>query len=1021
MGEKNKTKKQLAEELAAAHLKIAALEAHIEEIKKHPMFPSLTEQEGLLKTIFENLPLDIFARDKSQKLLLQSRTSVSSQPIGSLIEESTIDEEIRRDWLEINQSVLAGELVEIERAYQIEGKLRHFHVTVAPLYIDGKIEGVVGANIDITERKQLEERLTLGSQIIKKTNNQLKQRVHELSTLNLIAQTVSNATDLQSALEAIAEEIVPLFNAFSTGISLFNADRTTRTIVVLHQPSSPDEYKLVGKTFPIPRDEIYNKLIKQGQAVIVQKAQTNPLTLTNREIIKARNIQELLLVPLKAHGQIIGSINISTNDPLRNFSMQEVQLGETIAGHIAGTIALFQSLEQERRQRQIATSLLEVATTLNRSLDLHTVFSKIFEQLDQVIEHNGGGIFLSDKTNLVLIQGLGPAAAAHIGEKISLSSQNPTARAFNNKTMLVINDGATERYWLQWPEGDRLQSWIGVPLMVDQEAIGILTIDNFAANAYNQDDAKIMQLFGNQAALAIYNARLFEAVQQSEARYRIISEVLSNIAYVLRVDDKGTFTRVWATEETAQQLTGFTLAEIDARGGWLSIIREEDLPKALKHDDLLRNGQSSSVEYRIITKDGKERWILDVSRPIWDENKERVLFIYGGRRDISEHRRLEKHLLQTQKIEAIGQLTSGIAHHFNNMFTAMTGYLALSLEQLPPEHAILSDLERVQRITQRAAALVQQLLTFSKENVGRHTKQVNLNELLLHAKSLLEQLIDQTIQLEINLAPNLWLVSLDTNQFEQVLIHLVVNARDAMPQGGTLLFETDNIELTRNETEKSLDLQSGPYVKLTLRDNGVGMDAKTLSRIFEPFFTTKEVGQGIGLGLYTSLGIVKQHQGQLKIDSELNQGTTVSIFLPRHGEPAPQFRKDRNLELPQGTETILLVEDNGVVRDLTARILRQQGYTIIEADNGKTALELLDTQPDLIINLLLSDVILPKMRGDTLAMTLKERYPDLEILFISGYDESIIEPSSADRHNFNFLAKPFTPNTLIRKVHAILK
>lgn len=889
------------------------------------------------------------------------------------------------------------------------------------MYCNSKIIDLDGVKIDITERKQLEKTILKGEQIINKNSDQLKQRMQELSTVNLIAQTVSNATNLQSALEIVAQEIAPLFKAFSTGISLFNDDQTKRTIVVMYQPAYQGKVKLVGRTVLIPRDEIFETLVVQGQAVIIQKAQTNPLTQTDREFIKARKIQELLLVPLKAHGQVIGSISIATDDYHRHFTTREVQLAETIANHLAGTITLFQTLEQERRQRQITERLLEVANTLNRNLDLHMVLAKIFEQLAQVVEHNGGGIFLSNKNELLLIYGSGPAAAAHVGERISLSSQNPTARAFNNRNMLMINDGDSEPHWMQWPEGEQIRSWIGVPLLVDHQMIGILTIDNFKANAYTQDDARIMQMFANQAAIAIHNARLFEALQQSEDRYRIISETLSNIAYMFSVDDKGTFSYVWATEEAARQLTGFTFAELQIQGGWLSIIREEDLPQALQHQDVLRNGRSSSVEYRLVTKEGKERWVQEISRPILDESKERVRFIYGGIKEISERRQLEQHLLQTQKIEAIGQLTSGVAHHFNNMFTAMIGYIALSIDQLPAGHAVIDDLERVQGITQRAAGLTRQLLTFSQKTAGHQTRQVNLNELIINTKNLLEQLIDTSIRLETDLASDLWRVKLDTNQFEQVLINLVINARDAMPQGGTLLIQTANERLPINETKKSFDLPHGYYVKLIIRDNGIGMSDETKAHIFEPFFTTREVGQGTGLGLYLSLGIIKQHKGHIEVESELGQGTTVTIFLLcQETDILAQAKNGRNLDLPKGTETILLVEDNKIVRSLTAKILRQQGYTIIEADSGETALEIFDTQPNLIIDLLLADVSLPQMRGDALASELQQRYPQLQVLLISGYSESAIDTSHPVKIKPHFLAKPFTPNTLVRTVRTIL-
>ncbi|MCB0163035.1 MAG: GAF domain-containing protein [Anaerolineae bacterium] len=626
---------------------------------------------------------------------------------------------------------------------------------------------------------------------------------------------------------------------------------------------------------------MFDKLLNAGKSVIISNAQEYPLPPAPQEAIVAHNIHTLLLVPLKTRGQVIGTMGISTDDPQRTFSSIEVQLGEIIAGQIASTIELFRSLEQERRQRQVADSLREVATILNSRLDLPNLLSEIFKQLDRVIAHNGGGIFLKEGDALVLIHGLGSVALSHVGDRIPLSSQNPTVRAFNSRQLLVINDGANEPFWLQWPEGDRLQSWIGAPLLVGQEPIGILTIDNFTADAYNQDDVHVMQIFAEQAALAINNARLFESVRQSEERYRVISEVISKIAYVLRVDDQATFHRLWATEESAAQLTGFTFEEIDARGGWPAIVYEEDLPQLLKHNERLKAGRPSSVEYRILTKDGAKRWLKDIARPIWDDNRREVAFIYGGCQDVTERRNLEAHLHQSQKMEAVGQLAGGIAHHFNNMFTTMTGYLALAINELPAGHPVVSDLERVQQTTHRAATLTQQLLAFSRNNDERRPVSINLNELIIEIRGLLEQLIQPSIDLKIQLAADLWWTRVDVGQFKQVLINLTLNARDAMPRGGVLELQTTNIHLTGSEVENLGSLSPGDYIRLTMNDNGVGMSQAVQAHLFEPFFTTKDVGQGTGLGLYAALGIIKHHGGDIEVDSESDQGATITIYLPR--------------------------------------------------------------------------------------------------------------------------------------------
>ncbi len=509
-----------------------------------------------------------------------------------------------------------------------------------------------------------------------------------------------------------------------------------------------------------------------------------------------------------------------------------------------------------------------------------------------------------------------------------------------------------------------------------------------------------------------------EILRESEARYRLISETVSSIAYVYHVDEDGQLTRAWATDAAAKRVTGYSYAEVDALGGWLNLIHPDDLAAVHRHNDLLRRGDTSTVEYRLITKDGEICWIRDFARPLWDEAKQRVTSLYGGCQDITEQKQLEEQLRQSQKMEAIGHLAGGVAHHFNNLLTTIMGYVDLSLTELPADHTVTNDLQIIRRTTQRAATLTRQLLAFTRKQVIQPTL-LDLNELVRSTESMLRQLINESIELETELATELAPIKMDASQLEQLLVNFVVNARDAMPDGGRLSLATKSVDIA-DQTTASVKIPRGHYVQLSVTDTGTGMTKEVQDRIFEPFFTTKEVGQGTGLGLSTCFGIVKQHNGYITVDSQPGQGTTINIYLPALEKPVASSTVEIDQHLPTGQETILLVEDEVNVRELAGRILRQQGYTVWEAGDGQEALSVITEQSLTKLDLLVADVVMPKLGGIELATRLIADDPHLKILLMSGYTDGIIGSKEIRQLNGSFLLKPFTRSKLTQSVRNAL-
>ncbi len=476
---------------------------------------------------------------------------------------------------------------------------------------------------------------------------------------------------------------------------------------------------------------------------------------------------------------------------------------------------------------------------------------------------------------------------------------------------------------------------------------------------------------------------------------------------------------IWSPE--MEQMLGLSPGEF---AGTLSAFRELVHP-----DDLERLRQARQLtledpdrpfllEVRLKAATGGWRWVTTTGRVYRDVHGSPAR-ILGLAADCTERHSLEDRLLQAQRMEAVGGLAAGIAHDFNNVLSVVLSYAELVLLDLPGESGMRSDIQEIKTAAQRAGELTKHLLAFSRQQV-LEPRVFDLNQVLDELRKMLRRLISEDIDLGISLAPELGRVNADPGQIEQVIVNLVVNARDAMPQGGGLSIETANVELDESYTQLQVDLKPGPYVMLAVSDSGVGMSAEVKARIFEPFFTTKEQGKGTGLGLATVFGIVRQSGGHVAVYSELGKGTAFKVYLPRVDRPAEVVPTlSQAPQVLTGTETILLVEDEAQVRGVASRILRGQGYEVLEAQNGGEAL-LLCEQNSSRLRLLLTDVVMPLISGRQLAERLSGLLPGLKVIYMSGYtDDAIIRHGILDP-GVAFIQKPLTPNALLRKVRTLL-
>ncbi len=502
-----------------------------------------------------------------------------------------------------------------------------------------------------------------------------------------------------------------------------------------------------------------------------------------------------------------------------------------------------------------------------------------------------------------------------------------------------------------------------------------------------------------------------------------------------------------------EKTLGFTTEELLAKP-YLEFVHPDDREATTAEGQkLTMGGVTFSFENRYLTKNGSYRWFLwnatpfpehqlvyAVARDITerkqadeeinklnDELEKRVIerttqlatAVKGLEDEITERKRLQEQLLQSQKMEAVGRLAGGVAHDFNNLLTIINGYAQLLLERLSPEDPSRGQVQEIKNAGDRATSLTRQLLAFSRRQVLA-AQVLDLNTVVVNLDKMLRRLIGEDIELVTVPGEALGRVKADPGQIEQVILNLAVNARDALPRGGKLTIETANAELDEAYAATHVPLTPGPYVMLAVSDTGHGMDRETQARIFEPFFTTKEKGKGTGLGLATVYGIVKQSGGYIWVYSEPGRGATFKIYLPRIEEAVKTSGPNKvDLGTPGGSETILLVEDEASVRSLVRRTLEAKGYKVIEAGNGADAL-LTCSQYEGSVDLLVTDVVMPEMSGRELAERLAPFHPNMKVLFMSGYTDDAVVRHGVLEAETAFLQKPFTPDALARKVREAL-
>ncbi len=639
-------------------------------------------------------------------------------------------------------------------------------------------------------------------------------------------------------------------------------------------------------------------------------------------------------------------------------------------------------------------------------------------------------VLLLDSDGLTLRNGAAPSLPREYTQSIDGEKIGPRCgscgTALYRKQAVIVSDIATDPLWTDYrdlalPLGLRACWSTPIPAQ-DGSMLGTFAIYYREPRTPDAEHLQLIAHATHLVALAIERDRDKTQLREAEDRYRTLVERLPAITYVAELGASGAWHYV---SPQIESILGFSPEEwLSDPLNWLNHIHSEDQEVAIAAEKLFQeNRELFQAEYRMFARDGRVLWFRDEGVMLQAPADDNSLLMQGVLYDITEHKRLEEQLRHSQKLEAVGQLAGGVAHDFNNLLMVIQAHNERLRGRLAPSDPAHKDAVEIGHAVTRATALTQQLLAFSRRQVLQ-LKALDLNTVLTEVAKMLDRLIPANIELKILPAASLNRVKADPGQMEQVILNLAVNARDAMPQGGTLTIATKNTDLQETLAGSHTRVPPGKYVVLTVRDTGVGIHPDIKARIFEPFFTTKKPGKGTGLGLAIVYGVVKQTGGWISTSGELGKGTTFDIYFPQvlaedaFDEPASTMKSSPAF-VARGTETVLLVEDQDGIRDLVCEYLQKNGYTVLHASDGNEALRIAD-EYKLPIHLLLTDVVMPNVGGRELAHRLTQPRPQMKVLFMSGYPDHAAWSSELIDDTAAVLQKPFPLDTLARKIRSLL-
>ena len=899
-----------------------------------------------------------------------------------------------------------------------------------------------------------------------------ERRRLEAERLAEVGRLLAETLDPERVGQRIVDSARELLGA--QGAAVFGLDVHTGDLFGLAVAGDGGGAVTRGMTLPRGKD-IAGLAVRLERPVSTPDILADPhvdLTEELRAGIERVSYRAVLGVPLAVEGRVIGAMTVADRHG-RMFTESDLRLAQALADQAALALESARQYEEAERHRREAEILADLVADINASRDLDGMLLRVGAGARELCGSDLAGVALREPASEAVVFSHWPGARLDFG-RIRVEPGKgvggmvlATGRPF--RTDCYAEDSRITQDYREIAAAEGIVAAMAVPITGKGRVEGLLYVHNRSPRPFTDRDEAILLRLADHAARAIGNAKLTDALRTRQAHLEALLEASRELSRIQPVESLlGRITELCGRLLDSNSV-GIRLVEGDElvmSEAWGDAREVMPMPRLkfgqslsgivaasgepLVVDDIGSDPRVEPAHREAARRAGYSRW-LGVPLKVGD----RVLGVLsvrrGGNRAFSEadlavaaafasnataaleNARLyreakeayaslvatQAQLGQSQKMEAVGQLAGGIAHDFNNLLTVVLGRSELALARLRENDPLRRDLGLIQSTSQRAANLVRQLLAFSRKQVLR-PEVLDLGSVVAGLEGMLRRLIGEDIDLVTAVGADLGRVKADPSQIEQVIVNLVVNARDAMPGGGRITVETANVDLDEAFAATHEGLRPGASVRLAVQDTGHGMDAKTQAHIFEPFFTTKEVGKGTGLGLATVYGIVKQSEGYILVESVPGLGTTFTIYLPRVEEDAaPVPASPAPAVLPRGTETILLVEDDPELRALALDILRGSGYTVLEARQGNEALLVLERHAG-PIHLLVTDVVMPQMGGRALAERLASLRPEMKVLYMSGYSEAAITQHGVLDPGTAFMAKPFTADELTRKIREVL-
>ena len=967
-----------------------------------------------------------------------------------------------------SQQVLAGEPLpptEVVR-YRKDGSPGDVIAAGAPIRQGDELIGVVAAYTDVSERNQAEI--------------EAARRQELLVALGRASEMVQQARTPDEVYGTVGEQIRGL--GYDAIVMTLAEDRKHLAVSHFTMESRAVEQaeKLVGSSWrdlkiPLRPGFALTDVVETGEpsfteAVSELAANTVPKIvrpLVGR-MIESLGVRQTISAPLKTGEKTLGVLSV-TGERLTRGDIPAITAFANQAAIALENARLYDQAQEEiderkqaedelRRRTEQLGLLYEAGRELGRTLDLQDIYDTLYELVSQTMACDGMFVSSYEAADSLIrctyakhgsrrldvarfpplplgLEGRGSQGTViRTGQSVLVRDYEARARRPGVKSMSDVEEGEASGEELQ------IRSMIIVPLKLEERVVGMVRVFSERLDVYTEGDLLMLEGLALQVAAAAANAVLYrqaqdeiaerwraeESLRESEERFRSVVQTAGDAIIV--TDSQGK-TVLWS--RGAEAMFGYSSDEV--LGEPLTLVIPERFRNT--YADAMGRAASSSPEIAAVgtteltglRKDGSE-FPTELSLATW-HTKEGT-FITSVVRDVSERTEaeearegLETQLRQAQKLQAVGLLAGGVAHEFNNLLTVMLGNAEMGMDQLEPGHAARADLAIIEKSARRAADLTQQLLAFSRRQVLQ-LRELDVSELVRAFASMLQRMIGEHIELQLDLAPGLDHVLGDGHAIEQVLMNLALNARDAMPEGGTLRLETAQVTVDKSYCDAHSEAQVGEYVSIRVVDTGGGMDQATREHIFEPFFTTKEVGEGTGLGLAVVHGIVRQHGGWIEVESEVGQGTTFDAYYPVHrvevvkiGEESAADRAAQSV--PGGTETILLAEDEQDVREYAQRVLEILGYKILAAGDGEEALEVFEGHAH-EVRLVILDLVMPKLSGQKVYAAIRDLGAEVPGLFITGYSAEMMGFRPDAEGGLALLEKPFSMVELGRKVREML-